>query len=325
MPPLASARIIDLKTARLTLVRNVDRVLPATLGAVPLTFRQWRGELKGRSPRLRWPAWIAAAAAHAVIGAAIVLYATMTTLPEPLPVIAVTLSFETPKPAAEPVAAPAIEAPPTLPEPAPSETLAPAPEPSPSLPPPEPEEAAAVETPPPMPVPEPEPAAAPEPPKPVATAPPSPIPTRRTVRPPAPATPRQAAPTQSATLHPSESPSATAVPAPSPPAPNLPATEQMAALPTVPPVPVSAAAGNRKPAYPAAAQRRHLEGRVVLRVNVSASGTAEAVAVAASSGHPALDQVALDAVRAWRFNPATRGGVAVAGTVDVPIQFRLEE
>src|ERR1700732_2597237 len=77
MPPLASARIIDLKTARLTLVRNADRVLPATLGAVPLTFRQWRGELERQSPRLRWPAWIAAVAAHAIIGTAILLYATM--------------------------------------------------------------------------------------------------------------------------------------------------------------------------------------------------------------------------------------------------------
>src|ERR1700736_2667750 len=76
MPPLASARIIDLKTARLALGRKAHpgvpaplgpaTLEPAMLGAVPLTFRQWRGELEGRSPRLRWPAWIAAAMAHAI-------------------------------------------------------------------------------------------------------------------------------------------------------------------------------------------------------------------------------------------------------------------
>jgi periplasmic protein TonB len=318
MPPLASARIIDLKTARLTLVRNADRVLPATLGAVPLTFRQWRGEIERQSPRLRWPAWIAAVAAHAIIGTAILLYATMTTLPAPLPVIAVTLSFETSKPTAEPVAPPVIEAAPIVPEPplvaepAPNETLAPAPEP----PPPEPE-AAAVEMPPPMPVPEPEPTVAPEPSKPMAVTPPPPTPSRRPARPIAPATPRQATPTKPATVQPTENPPAAA--------PSPPTAEQMAAIPIVPPRPVSAAAGNRKPDYPAAAQRRQLEGRVVLRINVSASGIAEAVAVAASSGHPVLDQAALDAVRTWRFNPATRGGVAVPGIVDVPIQFRFEE
>jgi len=45
------------------------------------------------------------------------------------------------------------------------------------------------------------------------------------------------------------------------------------------------------------------------------SGSAAAIAVAASNGHPILDQAARDAVQGWRFNPATRAGV--------PIQFLL--
>jgi TonB family protein len=53
------------------------------------------------------------------------------------------------------------------------------------------------------------------------------------------------------------------------------------------------------------------------------SGSAAAIAVAASSGHPILDQAALDAVQGWRFNPATRAGVPVAGITCVPIQFLL--
>jgi protein TonB len=43
-----------------------------------------------------------------------------------------------------------------------------------------------------------------------------------------------------------------------------------------------------------------------------------------SSGHPALDDSALTTVRdRWRFIPARAGGVAVEGTVQVPIRFRL--
>jgi protein TonB len=104
-----------------------------------------------------------------------------------------------------------------------------------------------------------------------------------------------------------------------------PPAEQRAALPLIPATPVGAAAGNRKPDYPPVARSRHLEGRVVLRVSVSPAGTAMTVVVASSSGHPVLDQAALDAVEAWRFNPATRGGVAVAAAVDVPILFVFED
>ncbi len=97
----------------------------------------------------------------------------------------------------------------------------------------------------------------------------------------------------------------------------------MAAAPIIPPSPVGAAAGNPKPEYPMAARHRHLEGRLVLRVDVTESGDASAVAVSASSGHAMLDKAALDAVQAWRFNPATRGGKPVAGVIYVPIQFRM--
>jgi periplasmic protein TonB len=36
-----------------------------------------------------------------------------------------------------------------------------------------------------------------------------------------------------------------------------------------------------------------------------------------------LDQAALDAVRRWRFSPATRGGKPVEWTARLPIRFRL--
>jgi protein TonB len=102
---------------------------------------------------------------------------------------------------------------------------------------------------------------------------------------------------------------------------------QTAALPIafVPPRPVSAASGNRTPSYPAEARRRHLEGLVVLKVAVSARGTPDDVAVLKSSGHAVLDAAALAAVRSWRFEPATRSGLAVAAPAEVPVRFRLED
>jgi protein TonB len=102
-------------------------------------------------------------------------------------------------------------------------------------------------------------------------------------------------------------------------------SSQVAALPLVPPRPVGAATGNRKPIYPAAARRQGLQGLVVLRVIVSAQGTARDVAVLTSSGHPILDDAAAAAVRGWRFEPATRGGVPTSGSADVPVRFTLQD
>jgi len=80
---------------------------------------------------------------------------------------------------------------------------------------------------------------------------------------------------------------------------------------------------NPSPRYPAQARRRHLEGVVVLKVRVSSKGSPTQVTVASSSGHAVLDRAARRAVRGWSFRPANRGGQAVAGTVNVPIHFRL--
>ena len=80
---------------------------------------------------------------------------------------------------------------------------------------------------------------------------------------------------------------------------------------------------NPKPAYPALSRRLGEEGKVMLRVQVAASGLPLAVEVQAGSGSARLDQAALDAVRRWRFVPARRGSAAVAATVLVPIVFSL--
>ena len=81
---------------------------------------------------------------------------------------------------------------------------------------------------------------------------------------------------------------------------------------------------NPKPPYPLLARRRGDEGRVVLRVQVSAAGLAEQVQLHRSSGNDSLDEAALNTVRNWRFVPAQRGDTPVAASVLVPITFKLE-
>jgi periplasmic protein TonB len=72
------------------------------------------------------------------------------------------------------------------------------------------------------------------------------------------------------------------------------------------------------------ALRRRAQGSVMLRVNVSVKGMPTEVDLAATSGHPSLDNAAIAAVRQWRFNPATQAGTPVAAIAQVPVFFRLE-
>jgi protein TonB len=80
---------------------------------------------------------------------------------------------------------------------------------------------------------------------------------------------------------------------------------------------------NTPPVYPETARRAGWEGRVTVRVEVSADGLPMSVALQKSSGYGVLDQAALRAVKGWRFQPRTMGGVAMAGMVDVPVNFTL--
>ena len=96
-----------------------------------------------------------------------------------------------------------------------------------------------------------------------------------------------------------------------------------APVPIVPPVFDAAYLQNPPPAYPAMSKRRGEQGRVVLRVFVSANGAAESVEVRESCGHERLDRAAHDAVHKWRFVPARQGDTPVAAWVLVPITFSL--
>jgi protein TonB len=120
-------------------------------------------------------------------------------------------------------------------------------------------------------------------------------------------------------------PTATFSVPPQPPAPPV-----VEAVP-VPPAPVVTAArfdadylSNPKPVYPTASRRLGEEGKVVLRVHVSAEGGPLAVEVKHSCGFARLDDAAKAAVERWRFVPAKRGTEAVDSWVAVPIVFSLQ-
>lgn len=82
---------------------------------------------------------------------------------------------------------------------------------------------------------------------------------------------------------------------------------------------------NPQPAYPAVARRRGWEGTVVIQLMLDEDGQPHELQVYRSSGFAELDRSALESVRRWRFQPATRNGIAVAmPDVRVPIQFRLK-
>ncbi|MPY72835.1 MAG: TonB family protein [Alphaproteobacteria bacterium] len=86
----------------------------------------------------------------------------------------------------------------------------------------------------------------------------------------------------------------------------------------------AALADNPAPGYPYAARLRGQHGRVLLFVEVLATGEAGAVTVGRSSGHESLDKAAAQAVQRWRFRPARRNGAPVAARVEVPIRFALQ-
>lgn len=109
-----------------------------------------------------------------------------------------------------------------------------------------------------------------------------------------------------------------------PPPPIATATPPSPPLPVTPPVFNADYLDNPAPAYPGMSRRLREQGRVLLRVLVNVNGSTDDVQLRASSGHPRLDEAALDTVRRWKFVPAKRGAELVPAWVLIPISFRLE-
>lgn len=80
---------------------------------------------------------------------------------------------------------------------------------------------------------------------------------------------------------------------------------------------------NPEPEYPAIAKSRGWQGKVKLRVRVSAGGAISNIEIEQTSGHEILDEAAIETVKKYQFIPAKQGDTAVACAVIVPITFRI--
>jgi TonB family protein len=76
----------------------------------------------------------------------------------------------------------------------------------------------------------------------------------------------------------------------------------------------------KPPTYPDASRRAQEQGDVMVRVVVSKQGAPIEVTLARTSGFPALDAAALEAVKTWQYAAATD---AAGNTIEAPIQFNV--
>lgn len=121
-------------------------------------------------------------------------------------------------------------------------------------------------------------------------------------------------------------------PRPHPPkeAETAPSPQQVTPGPTRPATPKTVGASQvsflvkPNPIYPARSRRNNEQGVATIRVLIDTTGRPSRVSLESSSGHPALDQSALSAVRAAQFRPYSEGGVPQPVWVLVPIKFVLQ-
>lgn len=75
--------------------------------------------------------------------------------------------------------------------------------------------------------------------------------------------------------------------------------------------------------YPQDAQRKGQSGSVLLRVIVAANGQIKGVAIAESSGFPALDAAAQKNMWTWRFTPGRQASGPITTAVNATVEFTL--
>ena len=81
---------------------------------------------------------------------------------------------------------------------------------------------------------------------------------------------------------------------------------------------------NAPPPYPLSARIRGYEGVVLISAEILTEGRAGNLKIKSSSGYAILDQSALEAVKAWKFDPARRMGKPVSAWVDIPVRYVLK-
>jgi len=77
-----------------------------------------------------------------------------------------------------------------------------------------------------------------------------------------------------------------------------------------------------RPIYPPLAKQSNVEGDVLVVVNIDEAG--KVAGAKATAGPVFLRQAAVDAVRNWKYEPATLNGKPSSTQITVKIQFRLK-
>jgi protein TonB len=87
---------------------------------------------------------------------------------------------------------------------------------------------------------------------------------------------------------------------------------------------MSIAATHTAPPYPPIARRIGAEGKVTLRLTVTAEGRVSQADIVTSSGRDDLDQTAQQWIMAhWKYKPALANGVAVVSKTLATVTFSL--
>jgi protein TonB len=79
-----------------------------------------------------------------------------------------------------------------------------------------------------------------------------------------------------------------------------------------------------QPPYPSAMARQEIEGKVVVRVLIGVDGRVKAVEPVSATDPAFHEATAAQALRRWRFRPATKDGVAVESWRTMTVRFQLE-
>lgn len=89
--------------------------------------------------------------------------------------------------------------------------------------------------------------------------------------------------------------------------------------PDTPPVPVR----TPPPQYPSELKREGVAGIVTVAIVVDEKGAVASASINKST-NPAFDEPSLEAVKKWKFKPATKGNQAIPSKVIVPLHFTVE-
>ncbi len=82
---------------------------------------------------------------------------------------------------------------------------------------------------------------------------------------------------------------------------------------------------NPPPGYPEMARQQGYEGVVLVAAEILADGRVGKAVISKSSGYAILDQTAIKAVKAWKFEPAKKSGIPYKTWAELPIKFVLND